>query len=177
MDFRSVSPGSIAFKKAGQRGAVAATGPGGKVRVQVPECPCFVSVHSPGTYRVELKLPNSPTHDSFAEWIGEVESIADSSRGAWGPGLCKSEALYHNGTVNSMRLLAFSDTLVFDEHGELSADLMTAKKCIALVELAGCWTSGARWGLRWKVVQIKFWTRSEHALPSRDDEACMFDKV
>lgn len=170
MDFRAVDPGGIVFRKSGKN--VSAAGPAGRVSVQIPECPCTVRVHSPGTYRVDLRFPSTPAHEAFVKWVADVEAAAESSRGAWGAGAAtKSPTLYFADGVWTMRLMAFSDTLVFDERGELSADIRAAKKCAALVDLTGAWSTEARWGLRLKVTQLKFWRHSEHVLKS---DECMF---
>jgi hypothetical protein len=169
MDFRAIAPEAVSFKKGK---TVVAKGPEGRITVQIPECPCTVRVHSPGTYRIDLKVPSSPAHDAFVEWVEAVEVVAARSDVGLG-GLTRSSTVYtgYDGT-RSVRLMAFSDTLVFDDRGELSADIRTAKKCIALVDLSGAWATDAKWGLRWKVTQLKFWNTCD-GVPPRD-EPCMF---
>ncbi len=98
---------------------------------------------------MKLSMRN-PVHQQFAEWLSAIES---SATGAWKDGLSLSTAVYGS----NFRVLLFSDTLVFDEQGVLSADGMSAKSCVMLLELSGAWTSPGRWGLRWKVAQVKYY--------------------
>jgi hypothetical protein len=151
MDFRTVSPADIAWRRGGrQGGALAGLTDGRRVVVQSPWCSCSVGVHSPGMFRVDATLFRSdPVHAEFAEWIAAIEDSAD---GSWQDGKRMSSSVF-NG---NFRMMLFSDTLVFDEAGALSADVVTAKKCSAILELTGAWVKGDRWGLRWKVVQLKY---------------------
>lgn len=159
MDFRRYDPRVVTWKR-GNRGNVVATIGNAKLTIQTPRCECRTSVHSPGTFRVELRLdPHDALHRSFAAWLEELERAAS---GPWKNGLEISPCVYND----TMRLLVFSDTLAFDDRGELSADIMSARGCSAIVEIAGAWISGDRWGVRLKVDQIKFTT--EFAYP------CMF---
>lgn len=210
MDFRSTAPESLSFRPrvvpGGRRGRVATarggggpalavtTADGGKVRVQLPRASCVVGVHSPGVYRVDLRFPPSEIGEALEEWTRRVEEHAAGSVEATG-GLTRSSTLFWNGRHYCQRVLAFHDTPVFDAaSGEMSADLPSARSAIALVELVGVWTTEARWGLRWKLVQLKFWRDDpvDDAL-ERDvkrrrrvdddaggegtDEACMFGRV
>ena len=160
MDFRRIDPAAIGWGGAWYRGQPTARLPGGaKVQVQTPPCACTVRLAQPGMFRVELALrPEVPSHSAFAEWLGEVERSVEAAAAAspelqqWAAGKSRSTTVY-NGT---MRLMAFNDTMAFDREGALSANLMDAAGCACLLELTGCWSTDARWGLRWKIVQIKF---------------------
>lgn len=133
----------------------ARTTAGAKVIVQTPTCPCRVTLQAPGMYRMELQLmPGVASHDAFAKWACDIEDSATEASGlqAWKGSKRRSSWVY-NGTA---RLMAFSDTMAFDADGKLSADLMEARGCAALIELQGLWTTDAKWGVRWKVSQVKF---------------------
>lgn len=171
MDFRLVSPPDIAWSTWSRGQPVARTAQGGKVVVQTPLCPCRMSLAGAGMYRVELALrPDLPAHAAFADWLSDVEDSAQAA-----PALAEWRGARRRSTTaynNSVRLMAFSDTLAFDASGNLSADLMAARGCACILELQGGWSGEARWGLRWKIVQIKF--AEECALPTApqvdDDE-------
>ena len=155
MDFRAVDPSTTTWSTwtRGQPGARARDG--SKVVVQTPTCPCRVSLARPGMYRVDLKLhPAVPVHAQFAEWVGALEESASEAAelAEWRGKRRRSACVYNDG----VRLMAFSDTLAFDEEGKLSADLMDAAACAALVELQGLWSTDTSWGLRWRVTQLKF---------------------
>ena len=155
MDFRAVDPGALTWSM-GPRGLPAVRNTAGaKVIVQTPTCPCRVTVQAPGMYRMELQLmPGVASHDAFAKWASEVEdSAADAGALAGWKGGKRRSSWVFNGTA---RLMAFSDTMAFDADGKLSADLMDAQGCAALIELQGLWSTDAKWGVRWKVSQVKF---------------------
>ena len=98
-------------------------------------------------YRLDLALrPDLPVHSDFCDWLCEVEEGAAAAKAleAWRGGRGKSTTVYNN----SVRLMAFSDTL--------APDLLSAAGCSCIVELQGGWNTDSRWGLRWRVVQIKF---------------------
>ena len=71
MDFRTVDPGSIVWKRGGKAGAVIAVP---KISVQTPTCACTISVHTAGMLRVDLKLGNRDIHRRFIEWIAAIEA-------------------------------------------------------------------------------------------------------
>lgn len=167
MDFRSVTPSSLTWSTLSRGQPVARTPQGGKVVVQTPTCPCRVSMHSPGMFRIDMSLrAHVPIHAAFMDWVSDIEESATEHLRI--PKM-RSSCVY-NG---NLRLMAFSDTLAFDASGSLSADLMSAAACACVVELQGCWTTDQKWGLRWKVVQVKF-THEAPALPpapGEEDEA------
>lgn len=156
MDFRAVDPAALTWDAwyRGQPGARAA-GTGAKVTVQTPVAPCRVSLAGSGMYRIDMRLrPDVAAHAAFAEWVGELENAASEAPelAEWRQDKARSTSVY-NG---NFRLMAFSDTLTFDAAGKLSFQLIDAASCACLVELQGCWSTPAKWGLRWKVVQVKF---------------------
>lgn len=155
MDFRLVNPESITWKRGHGANVVAVLPEGTKVVVQTPKCACGVSLHSPGTFRVSMKFKQlDPVHREFEEWLRRVENNAS---GPWKTQRDLKSAVYSS----TFSIMAFSDTMAFDESGKLSADLPNAKSCSALVELSGAWTGDGVWGPRWKIVQLKFWTTGE----------------
>lgn len=163
MDFRAVQPSQVTWTTWSRGQPAARTPQGGKVVVQTPPCAVRVSMPSPGMYRLDMQLrPDVEIHQAFSEWLADIEDAvagADALK-AWRGAKSRSTTVY-NG---NLRLTAFSDTLAFDATGALSADLMSAAGATCLVELQGCWSSEARWGLRWRVVQVKF-SREPPPLP------------
>lgn len=155
MDFRHVDASQVSWATWNRGQPAARTPNGGKVVVQTPPCAVRVSLPSPGMYRLDMKLrPDVEIHQAFGEWLADIEnSVAEAEcLQEWRAGKSASTTVY-NG---NLRLMAFSDTLAFDASGSLSADLMHAASCSCIVELQGCWSTDARWGLRWRVVQVKF---------------------
>lgn len=165
MDFRNVNPTNIVWQRGGRQGNVLATMKNGKVMVQTPKCPCSVNVHSAGVFRIDMKLSTlNPVHARFTEWVSDIEHHAS---GPWKDDSVLSSTVYNS----NFRVMAFSDTMTFDEQGNLSADVILAKSCSALLELTGAWTSNGKWGLRWRVMQVKFSTEGhEECLFVDDDE-------
>ena len=164
MDFRNVDPANVKWQRGGRQGNVLASVQHGKVLVQTPKCPCSVNVHSAGVFRIDMKLGMlNPLHERFAAWVGDVERNAS---GPWKTDLVLSSTIYGS----NFRVMAFSDTMTFDERGELSADIISAKSCSALLELTGAWTSNGKWGLRWRVVQVKFSTEGHDECLFVDDD-------
>lgn len=155
MDFRRITPGTVRWSLPAS-GKPAARGPdGSRVLAQTPQCACRVSLVRAGMYRLDLALsPAHPTHVAFREWLAELEDAASEAGELrqWRGNRGRSTSVYNN----SMRLTAFSDTLAFDAAGQLSGDLLGAQGCTCLVELQGAWATEGRWGLRWRVVQVKF---------------------
>lgn len=174
-DFKALDPQSVAWAASWHRGQPAARvreGDGGpataKLLVQTPVAPCRVSLVGSGMYRVDMAFggPRPPrVHSDFCDWVCEVDEAAatacraDAALADWSRGKSQSTSLFRAG----MRVTAFSDTLCFDRDGTLSFDLMDAQCCSCLLELQGCWSTDARWGVRWKVMQVKFdtepWTQ------------------
>lgn len=158
MDFRSVAPQSVGWKTwyRGQPTARLADGKT-KVVVQTPLCACRVSLAGAGMYRLTLTLHDHvPAHRAFCTWISDVEDTVTDEPGLaeWREGKAKSTTVY-NGT---MRLMMFGDTPAFDDAtGIMSAEYVDgAAAGAAVLELTGCWSTDAKWGLRWKIVQFKF---------------------
>ncbi len=155
MDFRLIKAADIVWSLTSRGQPMARTAAGAKVVVQTPLCPCRVVAPGGGMYRVHLALrPDLAVHSAFCEWLCDVEDGAGDSAAlaAWRGARSKSVAVYNN----SLRVMAFSDTPTFDASGRLSAELLTAGGCTCILELQGGWSTDARWGVRWKAVQIKF---------------------
>lgn len=164
MDFRAVQPSQIAWATWSRGQPTARTPQGGKVVVQTPTCGVRVSMPSPGMYRLDMQLRRDvEIHQAFSQWLADIEDGVAGADGlkAWRGTKGRSTTVY-NG---NLRLTAFSDTLAFDASGALSADLMSAASATCIVELQGCWSSDARWGLRWRIVQVKF-SKEPPALPA-----------
>lgn len=156
MDFRAVKPEGVTWGAAWYRGQPQArTGDGARVTVQTPPCACRVSAMGSAMYRLDMTVREDvASHAAFAEWIGALEKAAATSEAlaAWRGDRGMSTTLFRGNA----RFTAFSDTMVFDRDGKVSADLMDAAGCTCILELTGCWGSDSRWGLRWKLCQVKF---------------------
>jgi hypothetical protein len=149
-DFRDISPKSITWRKGGRGNQIYANRPGEKsIKFQIPKMNCNVAVHSPGMFKLELKLsPSIKIHEEFMDWIADLEQ---SSKGPWGD-LARSSTIYNNG----FRVMFFSDTNCFDSNGNLSADFLKAKSVSAIFSLTGLWTTDSKYGLKFKVEQMKY---------------------
>lgn len=118
-----------------------------RVVVQTPRCNCFIIPSTGGMNKIELRVPSK-----FSDFL---DGIDDSAREALGD----NDAGFYSSTFNGkMRLTSFSDVLCFDGEGALSQDPTSAKSAAAVLELGGTWSAGTKKGVRWKVVQLKFWT-------------------
>jgi hypothetical protein len=174
-DFRDVSPKSLTWRRGGKGSIYANRIVGEKtIKFQIPKMNCNIAVHSPGMFRMELKMsPSIPIHAQFMDWIADLEQ---SAQGPWG-NVSKSSAIYNNG----IRVMFFSDTNCFDSSGNMSADFMKAKSVSAIFSLTGLWLTDTKYGLKFKVEQFKYF---EEAIPYPADveeettivssKACMF---
>lgn len=163
--FDTVDPSSIRWTNRGGR-IFADVGSRGRLATQTPKCGCRITLHKPGMYRVDMRLNSGvDTHAAFADWVGRLEqSVIDLE-----PELSSTKSLSRCVYNGNLRLMAFSDTLAFDADGKLSVDFLSAAACACVLELQGAWTTDARWGLRWKIVHLKFWpewAEPEVELPS-----------
>ena len=175
MDFRDISPRSLIWRR-GAKGVIYANRNSGdkKIQFQIPKCNCQVSVHSPGMFRLEMKLnPTDSIHQQFIRWIADLE---ESCKGPWG-NLRKSSTIYNNG----IRFMFFADTNAFDSSGTLSADYLNAKSAGAIISLVGLWTTQEKYGLKFKVDQFKFDTISipypdidEHEVTPNNENKFLF---
>lgn len=149
-DFRDISPKSITWRRGGKGSIYANRLVGEKtIKFQLPKMNCNIAVHSPGMFRMELKMsPSIPIHTQFMEWIADLEQ---SAKGPWG-NVTKSSAIYNNG----IRVMFFSDTNCFDSQGNMSADFMKAKSVSAICSLTGLWLTDTKYGLKFKVDQFKY---------------------
>jgi hypothetical protein len=150
MDFRAIKPDDVSWRVSGTN--VYANLPDGRrPTFQMPKCPCLVTRQGKGMMRVDARLdPADPVHAAFADWVSHIEENAHGA--PWNSGLGLSRAVYNW----NFRLMAFSDTLTFDEEGKLSTDFVSARQMTALMDLSGAWKTDSKWGLRWRVSQIKF---------------------
>lgn len=169
MDFRNVDARGLKWapyvpRRAGGKPGVSVKSGEGKVTVQTPLCACTVTMSTPGMYRLRLSLRQDvAAHREFSEWLCAVEESAReaASMQKWREGRSLSTSLY-NGVL---QLTAFSDTLAFDSEGKMSVGMLDARACACIVELQGCWQTDSRWGLRWRIAQLK-WQREPPTLPS-----------
>jgi len=165
MDFRDINPRSISWVRGGRNGAITASraSSNGSIMFQIPRMNATIAVHSPGMYKIEMKLnKEDKTHQQFADWVADLEC---SAIGTWSSTLKRSSLIYSDG----FRLMFFSDTNVFDSSGSLSVDFFKAKSVSVLCALQGLWTSEDKYGLRFAVKQIKFF-EDELEYPVSSDE-------
>jgi hypothetical protein len=159
MDFRDISPKTVTWRRHPaihkSKGGIYANRLGENIKFQIPKMNCRVEVHSPGMFRLELKMsPSIAIHSEFMDWIADLEQ---SSKGPWG-NLIQSPAVYNNG----LRVMFFTDTNCFDSTGNLSADFKKARSASAIVSLVGLWVTDSKYGLKFKIEQLKY---SEDAIP------------
>lgn len=170
MDFRGVRIDELRWSKTARGAGV--VGPGGaKVQVQTPVAACrmvpMVSKFSSG-WTLDLTFQDSdPVAAAFADFLEDTMAAAV----AWGgvTGVQPADAVTRSfGGGRSLRVTAFSDTLFFDPSGAVTLPSGGAQSLGAscLLELQGLWTSPARWGLRWRVVQVKEAPNAPAAAPS-----------
>jgi hypothetical protein len=171
MDFRNVNPSSVSFAKAGKKGETTASP---RVQVQFPEAHCTVQT-SQGVNTIKMRMTPSPAVEAFAKWVSEVEDVASLQMN----GAEKSMTMFRGPNAYHVTMRAFQETLVYDASGKLSVGLQRAQRCILVAELGGTWWSeqSQRWGLRWRVKQVKFWedpTEEEQAVETASDIGCVF---
>ncbi|AGE50544.1 hypothetical protein PBCVCVR1_569R [Paramecium bursaria Chlorella virus CVR-1] len=165
MDFRDISPRSLTWTRGGRNGNIVASRSSSTrpIVFQIPRMNATISTHSPGMYRMDVKLNMADnTHRQFADWIADLEQ---SAVGTWSSTLKKSKLLYNDG----FRVMFFADTNVFDSTGALSVDFFKAKSVSSLCILQGLWTTPDKYGIRFNVKQLKFF---EDALeyPKEEEE-------
>ena len=166
-DFRAVDPRRIQWKA--RRGPTATPVPGETVVVQTPRCPCQATREKNGAHRVMLRLdPAMPSHAAFAAWMRDTEDAAAEALADWAvgaTGIAAGPAGAASGAAASMsravfrdslRLMVFSGTPVFDATDRASADLTIAASAACLMKLRGVWSRNGRWGLSWSVTEVKF---------------------
>lgn len=144
-DFRKVNLGSVRwFPQC--RNAIPAT----PIRVQVPPSPCTIGI-MPGRYTLELSLVGHAAHPAFLEFLEAVEREARERNPVDLP--------FHSCLVSDIsrpfRLSAFDDARFYDVQGNEHASPPDIKGCHCLIELGGAWVTGAKWGVRWKVLEVK----------------------
>lgn len=174
-DFRDISPRQLTWRRGGKGNIYANRVVGEKtIKFQLPKMNCNIAVHSPGMFRMELKMsPSIPIHAQFMDWIADLEQ---SSKGPWG-NVSKSSAIYNNG----IRVMFFSDTNCFDSSGNMSADFMKAKSVSAIFSLTGLWLTDTKYGLKFKVEQFKYFEEAisypadvEEETTIVSSKACLF---
>jgi hypothetical protein len=172
MDFRDISPRSISWARGGRGANIIATRSSSSkpILFQIPRMNAAISIHSPGMFRMELKLNMADkTHQQFVSWVTDLEQ---SAVGTWSSSLKRSGLIYKDG----FRLMFFGDTNAFDSTGSLSVDYFKAKSVSALCSLQGLWISADKYGLRMNVKQFKFF---EDALeyPKEEEEPVVAGKA
>lgn len=128
--------------------AVYATFQGRKLRLQTPLCRCRLFRDS-ATASLYLYADDIEAHNDFWAYVQSLEEYClqlVSLRHL------EMSSCIRNGT--SIRLNVWESTEWFDDEGKVSDDA-DVEACRCLLELTGCWISPQKWGLKWKVVQIK----------------------
>lgn len=152
MDFRTVT--AVHWEPRARGSPCPRTPSGAPVTVQTPWFPCTAS-YVTGMFRLECVVRQDVAiHAEFREWLEWLEDEATTA-----PELeeWKGETTMSRGVFrDTLRLMAFTDTQVFDDTGAMSADLLDMQTCSCVMTLTGLWRTDTRWGLRWKVTQVKF---------------------
>lgn len=161
MDFRSIDPASIEWKTHAKFGPR----PVAKVRVRTPVCRARVGAPTGGRQGVEMAPPAA-----FLEFLEAVDDRAAESAvvAEWASGLAHSRTIYRGTTFH---VSVFSDTEAFDATtNEPSVGrLHHAYAASCILELQGCWSTAQKWGVRWRVAQIKFCVRDGTEDSDSDD--------
>lgn len=157
-DFRRVALNAIKWFPQSRK-----TVPVTPVRVQVPACPCTITL-LPGRYAIELTLAGGAAHEAFAGFVGELEQHALEHARPSSQGLGWYSCFSAYSLVPTLRLSAFDDARFFEADGAPCASLPTHfKACACVLELVGAWTTDTAWGLRWKVLEVK---HAPHTAPA-----------
>jgi hypothetical protein len=155
VDFREVDVSGLRWNKS-HRGAYASVGTK-KIQVQTPAMRCSatpkVMAHSTG-WTIDLYLSNDDICTKFVDFLRDLQSSA-AQWGQLGDTLTMSDAVYQNGYQSRFRLTAFSDVQIFDIDRNQISTMDGMKACICLLQFQGAWTANERWGLSWKVLQVK----------------------
>ena len=128
-----------------------------RVTVQTPRCNCSIAPTTGGARKVEIRVPAA-----FGDFL---DGIDDSAREAFDD----ASGFYCSTFNGRMRLMAFSDVLCFDAEGALSQEPYGAKSAAVVLELGGTWSAGSKKGVRWKVMQVKFWDEAVAAETEDED--------
>ena len=153
-DFREVDVSRLTWRKM-PRGA-AASADNDKIMVQTPVARCRMEPAGSFTNGWVINLlfdDDDDVHAEFQTFLCELQS----SCAAWGglDDLCMSETVYRGYAGARFRLMAFSDALFFDANANQVPSPVGMEACSCVIQLQGAWATAERWGLRWKVVQVK----------------------
>lgn len=159
-DFREVDVSGIVWRPT-HRGVSAST-PGGKITVQTPVARCRIepmaSTYSSGWTITLLFDENDNIHTDFQEFLRRLQaSYKNWDKNTDGVLRNLSDAVYcrPNGYGCSFRFTAFSDAQFYNADSGQVQDPSAMMACSCVLQLQGVWTTPDRWGLRWKVVQVK----------------------
>lgn len=158
MDFR-VAPTASELTWAPPRGTAgktktaAATYDGKRLRIQTPQCVAKLYKNTNG-----MALSISPGGDDigrqFVEFLESYERVVASK--AFAPEVSKT---VYNGAI---RLMCWDDTQWFDDAGTFLREAPdSVGSVICVLEFVGCWATAQRWGLKWRVVQVKVCSSEE----------------
>jgi hypothetical protein len=170
MDFRRVDLTTLQWAKRGC-----------KATVQTPLCGCRVTKAGLDALRLDVSLlPHVPQHAAFCEWLERAEEAAEA---ALSPQRPRSSCVFRG----NLRLMAFKGSVrVYDHDADEWAgdedDLLSASSVACVIDLQGIWTTDNRWGLRWRVSEVRF-SRAAPELPAPpecgggggEDDDCVFD--
>lgn len=148
-DFRAVSVAALRWFPQ-SRSLVPVT----PVRVQAPPSPTSITL-MPGRFGIELALAGHAAHPLFVAFVQDVELHAQANAQPTKGSLAWHSCVDTNSPVPGVRLAAFEDTRFFDADGRPHTSPTAITSCSCLLELTGAWTTDAKWGLRWKVVEVK----------------------
>jgi hypothetical protein len=183
-DFRQVDVARVVWHKT-HRGASASMDTPGqpKIMVQTPVVRCRVqpmaSTYSSG-WTITLLFDNIDNSDETEETADDSTEAQDNddddvqtefleflsklqtSCAEWGGlnHLALSDSVYYARSMYAdhrctFRVTAFSDALFFDADASQVQSPAAMAACSCVLQLQGAWTTAEKWGLRWKVVQVK----------------------
>lgn len=141
--------------------SVFATFQGRKLRIQTPKCRCRLFRDS-ATASLYLYSDGHEVQDDFLMYVKGLEDYCSSLAF-----LRDSELSSCIRNERSIRLNVWESTEWFDLEGVHVQSPETINGCSCILEFTGCWLStGQKWGLKWKVMQIK--EEEPPAKPSED---------
>lgn len=130
--------------------SIFATFQGRKLRIQTPACRCRLFRDS-STASLYLYADPTSLHESFWSYVSSLETFCSAI-----PHMKDLEASSCIRNETSIRLNVWESTEWFDMQGVHVQSPETLAACSCILEFTGCWLSATgKWGLKWKVVQIK----------------------
>jgi hypothetical protein len=130
--------------------SVFATFQGRKLRIQTPKCRCRM-FRDGATSSLYLYSDDHEVQQDFLKYVTALEDYCSSLTYLRN---CELSSCVRNET--SVRLNVWESTEWFDLEGLHVPSPESLNACSCILEFTGCWLSaGQKFGLKWKVVQVK----------------------